>query len=274
MLKQRVLTALILAPLIITGVLWSPTLYLALALALFLAICGFEWARLSGTNGPVGQFGYILVLGLFMAAATMLLEAPTLLLWLFALVVFWWSVVLIRLRHFRSGAVAEGFSLTQSLEGIIVLVPAWLAWVTLHQVPEQGPQLLLFLLILIWAADIGAYFAGRRFGRTKLAPEVSPGKTREGVYGAIAGSLVCGVFFIWWQGFSPVEYPLALLLCVLTVIFSVVGDLFESVLKRLRNVKDSGTLLPGHGGMLDRLDSLTAAAPVFVLGLMLMGKIG
>ncbi|WP_177418746.1 phosphatidate cytidylyltransferase [endosymbiont of Lamellibrachia barhami] len=274
MLKQRVLTALVLAPLIVTGVLWSPTLYLALVLALFLAVCGFEWARLSGTNSPVGQFGYILVLGLFMAAVAMLLEAPALLLWLFVLVVFWWLVVLIRLRHFRSGVIAEGFSLTQSLEGIIVLVPAWLAWVTLHQVPEQGPQLLLFLLILIWAADIGAYFAGRRFGRTKLAPEVSPGKTREGVYGAIAGSLICGLFFAWWQGFSPAEYPLALLLCVLTVIFSVIGDLFESLLKRLRNMKDSGTLLPGHGGMLDRLDSLTAAGPVFVLGLMLMGKIG
>ena len=133
--------------------------------------------------------------------------------------------------------------------------------------------LLLFLLILIWSADIGAYFAGHRWGRNKLAPKISPGKTREGAYGALATALLCGLFLIWWLETGLLEAFLVLLLCLVTMIFSIVGDLSESLMKRRRGMKDSGTLLPGHGGMLDRMDSATAASPVFTLGLSLSGVV-
>lgn len=129
-----------------------------------------------------------------------------------------------------------------------------------------------FLLMLIWIADIGAYFTGRHWGRIKLAPKISPGKTREGVYGALVGALLSGVVLAWWQGLSIQQAPFAILLCILAALFSVAGDLFWSMLKRLRGVKDSSNLLPGHGGMLDRIDSLTAAAPVFLLGLITLDK--
>jgi phosphatidate cytidylyltransferase len=123
-------------------------------------------------------------------------------------------------------------------------------------------------LILIWVADSGAYFVGRQWGKNKLAPRVSPGKTIEGLLGALAGGLIWGYAGMVW--FEPKSGWLFVALCFVTVLFSVLGDLVESLFKRNAGVKDSGQLLPGHGGVLDRLDSLTSAAPVFVLGLMLL----
>lgn len=152
--------------------------------------------------------------------------------------------------------------------GPIVLTPLWTALVALHGNGEDGPSSVLFLMILIWVADSGAYFAGRQWGRNKLAPVISPGKTWEGVYGAVFGALICGLLLAWYR--SDIEgFHWLVPVCVITVLMSVVGDLFESVMKRKMDMKDSGTLLPGHGGVLDRIDSLTAAAPVFVLGLQL-----
>jgi phosphatidate cytidylyltransferase len=153
-----------------------------------------------------------------------------------------------------------GFS-SAAIAGFVVLVPAWLALSKLH---TYKPQLMLFLLLLVVAADVGAYFAGRRFGRVKLAPRVSPGKTWEGVGGGILGATIIAIIGVVWldMPFWPFVG-----LCVLVVFASIVGDLTESLSKRHAGLKDSGTLLPGHGGVLDRVDSITAAAPVFLLGL-------
>lgn len=270
-MKQRVITALILAPLVIAAVLLLPTKHLALLLALAVTVGAREWAVLSGIVPITGQLLYSLALLLTMLAIFFLLP-PSGYLWVVGLSVCWWLVVIYRLTQFQGGQSAEaGFKLLRALEGVVVLVPAWLALVMLHRVPDSGPVLLLFLLILIWSADVGAYFAGHRWGRNKLAPLVSPGKTREGVYGAMASALLCGLFLIWWLGSGLGQAPLVLLLCLVTMLFSVVGDLFESLLKRRQGLKDSGMLLPGHGGMLDRIDSLTAAAPVFMLGLTIFG---
>jgi phosphatidate cytidylyltransferase len=156
------------------------------------------------------------------------------------------------------------------VSGLLVLIPAWAGLVWIHQL-SRGPYLVLFLLVLIWIADSGAYFAGRRWGRRKLAPLVSPGKTREGAYGALAGGLLWGGVLAALYGVSVPQQGCLVLLCLLTVVASIVGDLYESLSKRERGVKDSGSLLPGHGGILDRIDSLTAAAPVFALGLHLIG---
>lgn len=273
MLKQRVITALILAPLVIAAVWLLPTDTLSLLMALVVAFGAREWAQLSGISHTGGQLFYsLLVLSLMLAAYLYLPSAWTA--WVVGFSVLWWVLALYRLSSFRGESGMPGFELIHALEGLAVLVPAWLSLVAIHRIPENGHVLLLFLLVLIWSADVGAYIAGHLWGRHKLAPQVSPGKTREGVYGAIFSALLCGLFLAWWIGTALPKAPLILLLCLVTMLFSVVGDLFESLLKRRQGIKDSGTLLPGHGGMLDRIDSLTAAAPVFLLGLMLFGVAG
>jgi phosphatidate cytidylyltransferase len=151
--------------------------------------------------------------------------------------------------------------------GLILLVPAWLALLFLHSVDSQGPYIVISLFVLIGVADSGAYFAGRSMGLTKLAPVISPGKTLEGVYGAlVAGAITAFIIghLFDYSGINLVSYISVALLCI---VFSIVGDLFESVTKRSAGVKDSGSLFPGHGGVLDRIDSLTAAAPLYLLGL-------
>ncbi|MET0067992.1 MAG: phosphatidate cytidylyltransferase [Candidatus Thiodiazotropha sp.] len=273
MLKQRVITALILAPLVLMAVLLLPTPYVAFFLALVVAVGGREWARLSGIQSPVMQLLYAVLMVAAMAASYVSIPESWVP-WVMGLSVLWWCTALYRLAGYRSSQpVSDHFAPIQAVEGFLVLLPAWIALVTLHRIPHYGPGLLVFVLILIWSADVGAYFAGHRWGQRKLAPEVSPGKTREGVYGAMASALLCGLVLVWWLESGWLSGLLILLLCLVTMMLSVVGDLFESLLKRQRGMKDSGTLLPGHGGMLDRIDSLTAAAPVFLFGLTLLGRV-
>jgi phosphatidate cytidylyltransferase len=157
--------------------------------------------------------------------------------------------------------------------GFLVLVPLWVAAVYLLAADDERPRVLLFLLVLVWVADSAAYFAGSIMGRTKLAPHVSPGKTVEGVAGGVLGVVLlawlCGT--ILWK-FEGMLLAMWTGLAAVTALFSVVGDLTESKLKRIAGVKDSGRLLPGHGGVLDRIDALTSAAPVFALGAIFLLK--
>jgi phosphatidate cytidylyltransferase len=159
-------------------------------------------------------------------------------------------------------------SLLAALAGPLVLAPTWLALSSLHRVADHGPMLVLFLLVLVFAADVGAYFGGRAFGRLKLAPRVSPGKTWEGVIGGFAAAGVIATVGARW---FALPVPAFLALCAAVVSLSIVGDLTESMFKRHVGLKDSSKLLPGHGGILDRIDSISAAAPVFALGMMWMG---
>jgi phosphatidate cytidylyltransferase len=155
-----------------------------------------------------------------------------------------------------------------ALAGALSLLPAWLALMRLRSDLPHGAEWMLFALVLVFAADIGAFFAGRRFGRLRLAPTVSPGKTWEGVLGgAVAGTLV-GIAGSAWFGVPLYTF---LPLCLVAVAFSVIGDLTESLLKRFAGLKDSGTLFPGHGGVMDRIDSVTGAAPVLLFGLTVLG---
>ena len=149
--------------------------------------------------------------------------------------------------------------------GVLVLVPAWLALDFLYL---QSPALMLFALLIVWVADIGAYFVGKGFGRVKLAPQISPGKTWEGALGGL-----CAVMVLAAIGAQVFEIDIAVLLpfCLAVAMISIVGDLTESMFKRNAGVKDSGTLFPGHGGVLDRIDSVTAAAPLFALALRWVG---
>lgn len=269
MLLRRILTALTLIPLVVAGVLYLPDSYLALILAVVVLLGGWEWTRLAMVESVVGRVLFLGLLGLLLVAGwLLLLEMPWSTLWVSSIASLWWLLVTLMLIRYRPGS-AMAASPLKLLYGVMVLFPPWFSLLAIHRLPEDGPLLVLFIMVLIWVADTGAYFSGRRFGRVKLAPHISPGKTREGVYGALLGAVLCGLLLYQLR---PQTGALALLIlfCLLLALVSVVGDLFESLLKRQAGLKDSGQLLPGHGGMLDRIDSLTAAAPVYLLGLLLL----
>jgi phosphatidate cytidylyltransferase len=181
--------------------------------------------------------------------------------------VAWWVAAFVWIL----AGTGRGGSVGAAVAGLLVLVPAAVAIGRLTEFEPAGRELLFVLVLLVAAADIGAYFGGRRFGRRKLAPRVSPGKTWEGLASGVLGAGVAGLAIGWALGMPE---PAWLGVCLAAVILSVVGDLLESMFKRRVGLKDSSGLLPGHGGVLDRVDSLTAAAPVFLLGLLLMGVAG
>jgi phosphatidate cytidylyltransferase len=271
MLKHRVVTALILVPLVLAAVLLMPTPWLAIVLALIVLAAGNEWTRLAGIHSVPGRVSFLALLLLAMGGVFLLMEMPGFRTSFFGAASLWWIFLTLTLMRFSKATPPEIGHKTKAMLGFVVLVPAWSALVALHGSGENGPLLMLFALVLTWVADTGAYFAGHRWGRVKLAPAISPGKTREGVYGALAGSALWGLLLAMvlpQAGHFLVLVPFAMVLCVV----SVSGDLFESVMKRQAGVKDSGSLLPGHGGVLDRIDSLTAVAPVFVFGLGLIGS--
>ncbi len=270
MLLQRVLTALVLIPLVVLGVLRLPTPYVAAILALVILIGAWEWSRLAGLVSAGARLSYLLLLGLLLAAGWPLLGNVDAELTVAAGASLWWLLALMMLLRYRpeSSPAPRPWKL---LFGVLVLAPAWFTLVAVHRAGANGPALTLFLLVLIWVADTGAYFSGRRFGRIRLAPAISPGKTREGVYGALIGAALCGFVLQWLLAARSGDLPSLIGFCLLLALVSVAGDLFESLMKRQAGVKDSGRLLPGHGGMLDRIDSLVAAAPVYLLGLRLLG---
>lgn len=272
MFKQRIITALILVPAVVSGVLLLETVYLSLVMAVVILLASKEWSELSGLSSGAWQAVYAATIAAGMVLAVFLMEKPLGGLWILVIAVGWWTLAVIRLRAFVPLNQSEqGVSQPRLLDGLMVLIPAWVAVVALHRLPEQGSLMTLFLLVLIWVADSAAFFVGRRWGKVKLAPLISPGKTREGAYGALLGAVCLAAMMSLWQRYTMTDTALFVLICVTTTIFSIVGDLFESFAKRRRGVKDSGSILPGHGGILDRIDSLTAAAPVFVLGCALGG---
>ena len=174
----------------------------------------------------------------------------------------------IRAFGWLSLAPGRGGRIPAALAGLATLAPMWVAMERLYHHSGHGPMLIVFVFVLIWAADIGAYFVGRRFGRYKLAPRVSPNKTWEGVLGGLALGALVALAGQAWFGFDAAAF---LPLCMAVILVSVVGDLTESLFKRQVGVKDSSGLLPGHGGVLDRIDSLTSAVPVWALGLVWLG---
>lgn len=270
MLLHRILTALVLLPLVILGVLYLPSPGFALLLAAVILLGGAEWTRLAELDRLPPRLFYLLSLALAMGLLYLLLPAASFSLGLFAAATLGWLLVSWLIIRYRPGGAGAAGRLVKLLIGYFVLLPAWAALVYLHGLGPDGPALVLFALSLSWVADTGAYFAGRRWGRVKLSPHISPKKTREGVYGALVAVGLWSGLLIWLR--PETGTPLqVVLLCLLVCLVSVVGDLFESLLKRQAGIKDSGNLLPGHGGILDRIDSLTAVAPVFALGLLLLG---
>lgn len=263
MLRQRIITALLLAPLALLVILWTPHTVTMAVFAVLVTAGAWEWAAFPGFTSAAGRASYAALIAAAIAGLWLVGPEHTRLDLVIGIAVVWWLfaliwVALMPARMNRAIAAVAGF---------FVLLPAWLALVRLHAV---NPQLVLFLVLVVVAADVGAYFAGRRFGRHKLAPRVSPAKTWEGVFGGLVAAGIMAIIGVRWFGLSAAPF---LVLCAVVVVASVVGDLTESLFKRHAGLKDSGNLLPGHGGVLDRVDSVTAAAPVFVFGLDWLGRL-
>lgn len=265
-LRKRIVTAVVLGAALLLILLGLPPEFSVALLSLLVLAGAWEWSGFLKLTSPVARFAYVaLVAGLLwgawrIAATDAGRDA------LILVSVIWWSVALLWVAL----APRRASMATAALAGVLALVPAWLALVCMRLSLANGAQWVVFTLILVFAADIGAYFGGRLFGRVKLAPQVSPGKTWEGVLG---GMLMSGAWALGGAAWFHLPWLTFVPLCVAAVAFSIVGDLTESMLKRYAGLKDSGTLLPGHGGMMDRIDSITAAAPVLFFGLTLMGVV-
>ncbi|MCC5812381.1 MAG: phosphatidate cytidylyltransferase [Ectothiorhodospiraceae bacterium] len=275
MLRWRVLTALVLLPLALAAIFLLPTWGFAMAAGAAFLVGAWEWTRLVGCDRPATRWAYlgglVFIMGVIGGAPADGPWSPLLLL----LGLLWWLVALVQLKHYASATEEQRGAATPAplLTGALVLLPSWCGMVWLHAQPA-GPWLLLFPLVLTWAADVGAYFAGRALGRRKLAPGISPGKTWEGAIGGLLLAVVAALVMETLFPVPPMSVVLLIPIVLLTVVFSVVGDLYESMVKRRVGVKDSGTLLPGHGGVLDRIDSLTASVTIFALLLYLIGMMG
>lgn len=260
MLRQRVLTALILIPLALLGLFGLDSGGFALFTAVVVLLAAWEWANLSGFSHIVPRLGYVLVVALVMLIGWQ--THAVMATWPLWLALLGWLVSFYWVATYPDSTKQWSRPWLRLLAGLWVLLPCWVGFVQLRL---SGTEWLLYVLLIVWLADIGAYFAGRRFGRRKLAPRVSPSKSWEGVYG---GMLATAILAIVFAIILELGFPRGVGLMVTTVIVtlvSVLGDLLESMFKRLRGIKDSGDLLPGHGGVLDRIDSLTAAVPLFAL---------
>jgi phosphatidate cytidylyltransferase len=277
MLRQRVITALIMAGLFLAGVAFLPLPWLAFLFGVLVCLGAWEWSRLCGWETPPVRALYVLVLAVVLGtlfqycqlgAAPQREQVQPFL----GLACLWWSLALLWVKGYPGSAVFWGNLAMRNLMGLLVLAPAWMAAVYLVSFPRGG-GLIVVMVLIVATADIGAYFTGKAWGRHKLAEAVSPKKTWEGFWG---GTLACAVLALLLWSQLPNQQAHISLLSVLVVTLttgfaSVVGDLTVSMVKREGGAKDSGSLLPGHGGVLDRLDSLCGAAPVFALGLLLAG---
>ena len=264
MLRTRIITALIIAPAALAGVFLLPPFEFSLFIGAVLAVAAWEWGNLGGLSGAYRVLYAALVASAIGFAS--LLPADYV---MFAGIA-WWLAALVFVMKFPGLVGIWGTKMAVLSIGFLVLVPGWVALRELKLFTDSS-YLICLLFFLIWGADVGAYFAGRGFGRSKLAPDVSPGKTWEGFFGGLVAVLVIAISMALWFGKPDLTSPDGMILvglCLLVGMISVLGDLTISMFKRKRDIKDSSNLLPGHGGFLDRIDSLLSAAPVYTLYLL------
>jgi len=263
-LKQRVLTALVLVPLVIASILLLPTQWFSWVLLGIMLIGAWEWAGLTGIERPLYRLLFPASLGILLVGLNLYGKHAEHAVIMFGVV--WWTLIVVLLPFYhRTDFPAHRWQLPLRLAMYLVLGAAWAAYTMLHAL---NPEYVLYLVMLSIMADTAAYFSGKAFGRNKLAPELSPGKTREGLLGGLVGVTLLALLAGWYFGQSVMAIVYFVLLSLVAALVSVVGDLFISMIKRESGAKDSGQLLPGHGGILDRIDSHMATAPVFTLGLL------
>jgi len=263
-LKTRIITAAVLIGVLLVIILWLPPIATLIAMTVVVLAGAWEWSAFLRLRSVAGRVVYVAAIAACLPLLWQLTRAEPGRWVVLGIALAWWVAALLWVIFAPRRAAAW----SAAVAGVLALGPAWVALVRLRVDVPRGEQWLLFALCLVWAADVGAYFAGRGFGRTRLAPQVSPGKTWEGVLGGVA---LAALVAVWGSRWFEVPALQLVSLCVAVVAFSIVGDLTESLLKRFAGLKDSGTLFPGHGGVMDRIDSLTSALPVLLLGLVALG---
>jgi len=264
--KQRVITALVIAPIVLALIFFAPDKLFGFAMFAMALVGAWEWSALAGRPGRNSRLSLVILFaalaGLGLSLQHYLPQVPWLMVYC-SLALAWWLFSLVWIAFWR----IEFSPAVKVLCGVLTLLPSLVAVVAIR---DANPWYLLIQLLITSGADIGAYFAGRAFGKHKLAPQVSPGKTWEGVVGGLILVAVVALIADHWLPVAALPF---VLLSISVALLSVVGDLSESLFKRQAGLKDSGTLFPGHGGVLDRVDSLTAAAPLFWLGLHAVGML-
>lgn len=270
MLKQRIITALVLASGILAGLFCLPHHVFAIGIAAIAWLAAWEWSNLSSIENRVWRLLYATVtvglvyLGVHYIGLDYSDAALTRLREVVGIGSVWWSIALLWVMMYPGSAILWGGIKARMVMGCLVLVPATVALILISGM-KTGQWLFIYVVGIVIAADVGAYFTGRAWGKRKLAPHVSPGKSWAGFWGGLASTMVLALLI--GSFFSIAGLSLAQLLGItfVSTLASVLGDLLESMLKRHRGIKDSGQILPGHGGVMDRIDSLSAAAPVFTL---------
>jgi phosphatidate cytidylyltransferase len=278
LLKQRIITALILAPLALFGILFLPLFSFQIMIALVMGLGAWEWSSMSGMTRKFTKMSYAALVTIVCLLLSLIL--PTDMIWyqgqlnslytyILSLAALWWVISLgMIIAYPKFSSLWYCSKPIRGIFGFFTLIPTWVAVVSLRTSlydvdPFYGASLIFYVLGIVWAADIGAFFVGVKFGKHKLRPLVSPGKTLEGLMGGVFASSAIIAFAALHYQVDTSRIWLHILVGALTVGVSALGDLNESMFKRCAGIKDSGTLLPGHGGIMDRIDSLTAAFPVF-----------
>ena len=277
MLKQRIITAIILALIFITATVFLSPFSYSLFVTIVVLAASWEWCAFIGLAKQVAKVSYLATLGSMIIALYFFLGiVPESLVInshragiILGLGILFWVLTFFMLKGYPSNSDLWNNNSKIALMGLMALIPTWVGIVQIKYLNPQG-FLLLGMVVMVAAADIGAYFVGKRIGKNRLAPSLSPNKTWEGVLGGFAACLLVGILLIWLLHsylitLSNVQILILVLLSLVVTLFDVIGDLLESMLKRNRDLKDSGKILPGHGGILDRVDGLLAVTPIFVL---------
>jgi phosphatidate cytidylyltransferase len=266
-MKERIITGIVLVVALILLLFYASQTFFAGATLLIIMFAAWEWALMSGFKSNVSRIIYIII-SLLLALCSSILPGY----WVALVASIWWLFAFILLIFHSFGKPLTN-RWVLAVVGVLVMVPCWLS-LNLIKVSNYGTWWLLLFVLMVAALDTGAYFAGTAMGKTWLAPKISPKKTIEGLFGGILLAFVVAMIFqqfldeVWYESWYVI-----LGMTLVLAFFALVGDLFESMVKRNANLKDSGSLLPGHGGVMDRLDSYTSAAPVFLLLLILLGYI-
>lgn len=277
MLKQRIITSLVLTPLVIWCVFSMPDLYFSLFILLLVGLSSWEWGHLSGIEATFSKALYTIVSLITLILLIWFLDISINTFYiLLGISIAWWLYRIICILVYKKPVNSnlsdepKGTNITTAIVSIVALIIPLYSIVFLRNTYDF-PGYLFYLLMTIWTADVFAYFSGKYFGKRKLAPHVSPGKTWEGVYGALVGTSLGAMIGVFSFGFTVQDGIKFFILTLIVVVISIFGDLSESLYKRQNAIKDSGNLLPGHGGILDRVDSLVAAAPFYIVGMSLLG---